>query len=67
MKIRYFLLIKILKLGELADQFVKKIYSLYKAPEIIVLNKGIQFVLTFWKILSKRLGIILKPLIAFNL
>jgi len=66
-KIKHFLLIKILKLGKLANWFVKKVYSLYRAPEIIVLNKSTQFILIFWKILSKRLGIILKPLTAFNL
>ena len=46
-KIRHFLLIEILELGELADRFVKRVYSLYGAPETIVLDKGIQFVLTF--------------------
>ena len=40
-KIRYFLLIKILELGELANWFIEKVYSLYRAPETIVLNKGI--------------------------
>ena len=66
-KIKYFLLIKILKLSKLANWFIKKVYSLYKALETIILNKGTQFILTFWKTLSKKLGIILKPLTAFNL
>ena len=56
-----------LETGKLADKFFERVYSLYKAPETIILDKGMQFIFIFWTILSKRLKIVLKPLTAFNL
>ena len=66
-KIKHFFSIKTLKTGELADRFFERVYNLYKAPKIIILDKNMQFISTFWTILSKKLKIILKPLTAYYL
>ena len=64
-----FIILNILNLAteKLANRFLKKVYSLYKALKTIISDKGMQFISTFWTILSKKLKIVLKPLIAFNL
>lgn len=51
---------------ELADRFVKKVYTLHRCPETIVSDRGTQFVSTFWRALSTRLGVALKPSSAFH-
>ena len=46
-KIKHFFPIKTLKIGELANRFFEKVYSLYKTLETIILNKSTQFIFIF--------------------
>ncbi|KAK0612289.1 hypothetical protein B0T17DRAFT_499467, partial [Bombardia bombarda] len=46
-KIKYYMLITTLNALKLAKQFFKRVYSLYKYPNIIIFNKSTQFISTF--------------------
>lgn len=43
-----------------------RVYSLHGCPETIVSDRGSQFVSSFWRALSSRLGITLRPSSAFH-
>jgi hypothetical protein len=64
---RHFIATMTLEAEELTDRFVEKVYSLHGLPETIVSDRGMQFVSSFWRALSTRLVITLKPLSAFHL
>jgi hypothetical protein len=51
---------------ELIDRFIEKVYSLHSLLGTIVSIRSMQFVLAFWRALSTRLAIILKPSSAFH-
>jgi hypothetical protein len=46
-KMRHFIPIKGLTAAELADAFIKRVYSLYDAPETIISDRGTQFIFEF--------------------
>ena len=66
-KMRYFIATISLEVDELANRFIDRVYSLYGVPETIVSDRGTQFVSMFWRALSSRLGITLRPLLVFHL
>jgi hypothetical protein len=65
-KMRHFIPTKGLTAAELADAFVKRVYSLHDTPETIISNQGTQFIFEFWIKLSSRLSIILKHSFAYH-
>jgi hypothetical protein len=65
-KMRHFIPCISLEADELAHCFISSVYSLHGAPEFIVSDRGSQFISTFWRALSKRLGTTLKPSSAFH-
>ena len=65
-KMRHFVPMETLSAGELVDAFVNRIYSLHGAPDNIVSDRGSQFVSDFWKQLSARLSVTLKPSSSFH-
>lgn len=65
-KMRHFIATTSLEADELADRFIERVYSLHGTPETIVSDRGTQFVSTFWRALSARLGVVLKPSSAFH-
>jgi len=52
---------------ELARLFRDNMWKLYRLPESVVLDKGLQFVVELMKKLNKMLGIETKLLILFHL
>jgi transposase InsO family protein len=66
MKMRHFIPTTRLTTPELVTTFVNRIYSLHGCPDTIVSDRGTQFVSQFWRQLSERLGIALRPLSAFH-
>lgn len=65
-KMRHFIPITSLTVEELADQFVARVYALHGTPDTIISDRGTQFVSEFWRELSARLSITLKPSSAFH-
>ena len=65
-KMAHFVPVRSLRAEELADAFVDRIYSLHGAPDIIVSDRGTQFVSTFWNHLCARLKTKLTPSTAFH-
>jgi hypothetical protein len=65
-KMRHFIPVTSLAAEELADQFVARVYALHGAPDTIISDRGTQFVSEFWRELSARLSITLKPSSAFH-
>ena len=65
-KMRHFISTRTLNADELADAFIRKVYTLHGAPDNIISDRGTQFVSQFWKHLSERLGIELKHSSAFH-
>jgi hypothetical protein len=64
-KMRHFIACETLDVPELTQRFMS-VYCLHGAPLSIVSDRGSQFVSTFWKQFSKRLGIKLKHSSAFH-
>jgi transposase InsO family protein len=65
-KLRHFIPTETLSAEELADRFVDRVYTLHGCPETIISDRGTQFVSTFWRQLSTRLGILLRPSSAYH-
>jgi transposase InsO family protein len=65
-KMRHFIATVGLTAEELADRFIARVYSLHGCPETIVSDRGTQFVSAFWRTLSARLGITLRPSSAYH-
>jgi len=63
---RHFIPTATLEADELADKFIERVYSLHGVPETIVSDRGTQFVSGFWRALSARLGVTLRPSSAFH-
>lgn len=59
-KMRHFIPCEGLTTEELVEKFIDRIYTLHGLPDTIVSDRGVQFVSTFWKQLSDRLGVTLK-------
>jgi transposase InsO family protein len=64
-KMRHFIPTKGLTAAELADAFVRRVYSLHGAPETIISDRGTQFISKFWIKLSSRIFIVLKHSFAY--
>jgi transposase InsO family protein len=62
---RHFIFTKGLTAAELADAFIRRVYSLYGAPETIISDRGTQFISKFWIKLSSRLSIVLRHSFAY--
>ncbi|KAI1002837.1 hypothetical protein K3495_g5361 [Podosphaera aphanis] len=65
-KYRHFIPTTSLDAREMADAFVSRVCCLYGTPDNIISDRGSQFVSQFWRELSSRLGITLKPSSAFH-
>jgi hypothetical protein len=65
-KMRHFIATRTLDVNELADAFISRVYALHGSPDTIISDRGTQFVSAFWKQLSTRLGIHLKPSSAYH-
>jgi hypothetical protein len=65
-KMRHFIPTTTLEAEELADRFIERVYSLHGVPETIISDRGTQFVSAFWRALSARLGVALRPSSAFH-
>ena len=65
-KMRHFISTVTLEADELAERFIEKVYSLHGLPETIVSDRGTQFVSAFWRALSARLAVTLRPSSAFH-
>lgn len=65
-KMRHFIPTVGLSAEELADRFIDRVYSLHGLPETIVSDRGTQFVSAFWRALSGRLAVALKPSSAYH-
>lgn len=65
-KMRHFIATETLEADELMDAFLHRVYSLHGCPETIVSDRGSQFVSAFWRALSARLGITLRPSSAYH-
>jgi transposase InsO family protein len=64
---RHFIPTKGLTAAELANAFIKRVYSLHGAPETIISDRGTQFISEFWTKLFSRLSIVLKHSFAYYL
>jgi hypothetical protein len=53
MKMRYIIPIESIDAILVAEYFVKYIFKLYRLPNLIISNRGSQFVLDFWQALYK--------------
>lgn len=62
---RHFVATETLDADELMDAFLERVYSLHGYPDTIVSDYGSQFVSTFWRALSVRLGVTLRPSLAY--
>ncbi|KAI0999591.1 hypothetical protein K3495_g8604 [Podosphaera aphanis] len=65
-KYRHFIPATSLDAREMAETFVSRVYCLHGTPDNIISDRGSQFVSQFWRELSSRLGITLKPSSAFH-
>lgn len=65
-KMRHFIAKETLEAEELMDAFLQRVYSLHGCPETIISDRGSQFVSAFWRALSARLGITLRPSSAYH-
>jgi hypothetical protein len=65
-KMRHFIATEGLGADELADRFIANIYTLHGLPQTVISDRGTQFVSTFWRTLSTRLGVTLRPSSAFH-
>ncbi|KAK9416117.1 putative Reverse transcriptase [Seiridium unicorne] len=59
-KMRHFIPVPDGSAVTLADAFVTGVYRLHGTPATIISDRGTQFVSTFWKELSRRLGVTLQ-------
>ncbi|RYO95100.1 hypothetical protein DL764_007750 [Monosporascus ibericus] len=50
----------------LANAFISDVYRLHGTPATIISDRGTQFVSTFWKELSRRLGVTLRTSTAYH-
>jgi transposase InsO family protein len=64
-KMRHFIPTKGLTAAELANAFVRRVYSLHDAPKTIISDRGTQFISEFWIKLFSRLSIVLKHSFAY--
>jgi len=65
-KMRHFIPVVDVSAEHLADAFVAEVYRLHGTPAFIVSDRGPQFVSTFWKELSRCLGVTLRASTAFH-
>lgn len=65
-KMRHFIPVPSLDTEDLVDAFVARVYCLHGTPDNIVSDRGTQFVSQFWRELSARLDVTLKPSSAFH-
>jgi hypothetical protein len=65
-KMRHFIPTETLLADELADAFLRRIWCLHGIPSTIVSDRGTQFISTFWRALSSRLGTELRPSSAYH-
>ena len=65
-KMRHFIATTGLTAEELATAFIHRIYALHGAPDNVISDRGTQFVSTFWRHLSERLGTTLKHSSSFH-
>jgi transposase InsO family protein len=65
-KMRHFIPTMTPETDELADRFIDRVYSLHGLPETIISDRGTQFVSAFWRALSARLAVELRPSSAFH-
>ncbi|KAI0990978.1 hypothetical protein K3495_g17209, partial [Podosphaera aphanis] len=63
---RHFIPVSRLNAENLTYAFMSRVYSLHGCPDNIVSDRGAQFVSQFWRQLSSRLGIALRPSSAFH-
>jgi hypothetical protein len=52
---------------ELVEWFIERVYSLHSLPTMIISDRGTQFVSMYWRALSARLAVTLRPSLAFHL
>lgn len=65
-KMRHLIPVPTLDTQDLADAFVSRVYCLHGTPENVVSDRGTQFVSQFWRELSARLNVSLRPSSAFH-
>lgn len=65
-KMRHFIPVPDTKAETLADAFVGIVYRLHGTPTTIVSDRGTQFISTFWRELSRRLGVTLRTSSAYH-
>jgi hypothetical protein len=65
-KMRHYIATETVNVEELADRFLDRVYSLHGIPETITSDRGSAFVSAFWRALSERLSITLRPSSAWH-
>lgn len=65
-KMRHFIPVAETTAPALADAFVANVFRLHGTPETVISDRGPQFVSTFWREFSRRLGISLNHSTAFH-
>lgn len=65
-KMRHFIPTPSLDTEDLVDSFVARVYCLHGTPDNIVSDRGSQFISQFWRELSVRLDVALRPSSAFH-
>ena len=65
-KMRHLVAVTSLDTDELVEVFLHHVYRLHGAPETIISDRGPSFVSDFWRRLSHRLNVTLRPSSAFH-
>ncbi|RYO77870.1 hypothetical protein DL764_010172 [Monosporascus ibericus] len=65
-KMRHFAPVTDMSAKTLANAFISDVYRLHGTPATIISDRGTQFVSTFWKELSRRLGVTLRTSTAYH-
>jgi len=65
-KMRHFIAVTSLDTDELVEAFTHHVYRLHGAPNTIISDRGSSFVSDFWRRLSQRLRVTLRPSSAFH-